>query len=81
MSSTPVSFSFEDFPCERRASLVLKNLSGVKIYEEIEVSPEFEGLLEDTVSTVYEEVNNSMRDEEEFNRTYENIDALSSIFL
>jgi len=82
MSSTPVSFSLEGFPSERRASLLLKNLSGVKIYEDIEESPEFGSFLEDTESTVYEEVNNSMkRVESELDRTYENIDTLSSIFL
>merc|ERR1712212_306072 len=81
MSSTPVSFSLEGFPSERRASLLLKNLSGVKIYEDIEESPEFGSFLEDTESTVYEEVNNSMRREAELDRTYESIDVLSSIFL
>merc|ERR1712212_1118608 len=81
MSSTPVSFSLEGFSSERRASLLLKNLSGVKIYEDIEEYPEFGSILEDTVTTAYEEVNNSMRREEELDRTYESIDVLSSIFL
>jgi len=81
MSSTPVSFSLEGFPSERRASLLLKNLSGVKIYEDIEESPEFGSFLEETVTTAYEEVNNSMRREAELDRTYESIDVLSSIFL
>jgi len=81
MSSTPVSFSLEGFSSERRASLLLKNLSGVKIYEDIEEYPEFGSILEDTVTTAYEEVNNSMRREEVLDRTYESIDVLSSIFL
>merc|ERR1712215_527201 len=81
MSSTPVSLSLEGFSSERRASLLLKNLSGVKIYEDIEEYPEFGSILEDTVTSAYEEVNNSMRREEELDRTYESIDVLSSIFL
>merc|ERR1712025_120666 len=84
MCSTPVSFSLEEYQVDER-EVVLKNVSGVKIYEDIEESPVFESFLEETRSTVYEEVNSSLLEpsdrEEDLNRTYENIDALSSIIL
>merc|ERR1711872_982813 len=84
MCSTPVSFSLEEYQVDER-EVVLKNVSGVKIYEDIEESPVFESFLEETRSTVYEEVNSSLLApsdrEEDLNRTYENIDALSSIIL
>merc|ERR1712042_131141 len=84
MCSTPVSFSLEKYQVDER-EVVLKNVSGVKIYEDIEESPVFESFLEETRSTVYEEVNSSLLEpsdrEEVLNRTYENIDALSSIIL
>merc|ERR1712042_44206 len=51
----------------------------------LEEYPVFESFLEETRSTVYEEVNSSLLApsdrEEDLNRTYENIDALSSIIL
>merc|ERR1712058_165597 len=86
MCSTPVSFSLEEYQVEvEQREVVLKNVSGVKIYEDIEESPVFESFLEETRSTVYEEVNSSLLEpsdrEEDLNRTYENIDALSSIIL
>merc|ERR1711872_264283 len=84
MCSTPVSFSLEEYQVDER-EVVLKNVSGVKIYEDIEESRVFESFLEETRSTVYEEVNSSLLvpsdREEDLNRTYENIDALSSIIL
>merc|ERR1712243_362104 len=77
MCSTPVSFSLEEYQVDER-EVVLKNVSGVKIYEDIEESPVFESFLEETRSTVYEEVNSSLLApsdrEEDLNRTYENID-------
>merc|ERR1712202_53032 len=75
LSSTPVSFSLEQFS-ENRKVIVLKDVSGVKIYEDIfpEESEELISFLEESGATVYEEVDNSAP-------IYENLDNLSSIVL
>ena len=75
LSSTPVSFSLEHFRRERKV-IILKDVSGVKIYEDIfpEESQELASFLGDSGATVYEEFDNSCP-------TYENIDNLSSIVL
>merc|ERR1719369_547698 len=80
LSSTPVSFSLDSeyFRGERRV-IVLQDVSGVKIYEDIE-QEEFASILEDTTgATVYEEIDNSARVEtvcDYLDRTYENIETL-----
>ena len=75
LSSTPVSFSLEHFRGERKV-IILKDVSGVKIYEDIfpEDSQELASFLEESGATVYEEFDNS-------GPTYENINNLSSIVL
>merc|ERR1712096_393284 len=61
LSSTPVSFSLEQFS-ENRRVIVLKDVSGVKIYEDIfpKESEELISFLEESGATVYEEVDNSV---------------------
>ena len=75
LSSTPVSFNLEQFRGERKV-IILKDVSGVKIYEDIfpEDSQELASFLEESGATVYEEFDNS-------GPTYENINNLSSIVL
>eukprot|EP00091_Calanus_sinicus_P011005 TRINITY_DN2511_c0_g1_i4.p1 TRINITY_DN2511_c0_g1~~TRINITY_DN2511_c0_g1_i4.p1 ORF type:complete len:169 (-),score=49.54 TRINITY_DN2511_c0_g1_i4:58-540(-) len=75
LSSTPVSFSLQQLRGERRV-IILKDVSGVKIYEDIypDESQELASFLEESGATVYEEFDNS-------SPTYENIGDLSSIVL
>eukprot|EP00092_Neocalanus_flemingeri_P107550 GFUD01138042.1.p1 GENE.GFUD01138042.1~~GFUD01138042.1.p1 ORF type:complete len:236 (+),score=51.06 GFUD01138042.1:97-708(+) len=74
-SSTPVSFSLLTFNEDRKV-IVLKDVSGVKIYEDIfsEDSEELISFLEESGATVYEEFDHS-------SPIYENLDNLSSIVL
>ena len=69
-SSTPISLeSLEQHLCSERRVIILKDVSGIKIYEDLctENCHELVSFLEETGATVYEEFDHS-------SPTYENLD-------